>query len=93
MIRRTHDPVYIGNHPEPTTEGDWGHFEVGGERLHCHEAQRYYKGKRVFFAWEKLDDIVQGPQTGPNVTPQEKFEYRPIDYDVIGYNLDLIREW
>eukprot|EP00973_Karenia_brevis_P094105 12420747-Karenia_brevis.AAC.1 len=39
MIRKTNDEVELGNHPEPTTTGEWGHYDVGGEKLHCHEVE------------------------------------------------------
>jgi hypothetical protein len=35
-IVKLNDPI---KHGPPDTQGDWGHYEVGSEKLRCHERE------------------------------------------------------
>ena len=60
-IRKVGEPR-IGHYlRSPTTPGEWGQWEVGGERMHCHEVGRYNGDHEVDFCREPLADIAQGP--------------------------------
>eukprot|EP00973_Karenia_brevis_P042418 5872743-Karenia_brevis.AAC.1 len=78
MVRELDDPVFMGDVSGPMTKKKWGHFEVGGKKLHCHGAERYYNDPNFSFVWERLEDIVQGQQDEPNTRWSE---YRQIDYE------------
>ena len=38
----------------PTTEGDWGHFAIGGQPLRCRENERYGYGTETCYVFDDI---------------------------------------
>ena len=68
QIVRIDEDLYTGVYTKPTTEGGWGQFLVGGERLKCEEIEGRTEAKRaeylrkygpVCFCFEPLAEVCQ----------------------------------
>ena len=75
---------FLGYYPEPTTDGAWGRYKVGGEKLFCMEtARKPILNSQVSFCIEPLQDINQGkmkPMKGVKIRwlSGEKSTSRPL---------------
>eukprot|EP00973_Karenia_brevis_P013884 1882833-Karenia_brevis.AAC.1 len=63
---------------------------VGGEKLECKEAARYFSHPDCSFVWEHIDNVQQGPLDAP----YERYdEYRPVDFETLDLLRDKVKDW
>ena len=57
----------------PNTPGDWGVWEIGGERLRCREVERLHGSKGTSFSFESLEDMHENQECTP--VPDDPWNY------------------
>ena len=80
-------PVKLGKWPWVPTGGEWGHYEVGGERMQCPEAVYHYGDHDVAFCREPLKDIhnskVRWHYDYGRQWQDWLRQWRPVDYNTL----------
>ena len=94
QLKKIDAPIFMGKNTEPTTGGDWGHYEIAGERLRCRERERLSWGSDmdVCFCFEPLRDIQQGSHRGKNVKSWWT-EWRPVCIESVIHHRPQLLDW
>ena len=104
QIKKLPDSIWLNGFKRPTTDSDWGHYEVGGERLRCREVERKWgnwkrdgkKDRHYFetvFCFEPLVGLKQGAyRAGLHVSPTWT-EHRQVDFTTLRNHQPHLINW